>query len=196
MSKAVAAFLCMSLPALALVATQAQANPHVWVEAVIAFEVEDHRVTGFTFVWRFDDYFSSHTIGAHDLDGDGALDPAEVRALRTEVFDPLAQRGYYVHVWVGPDRREGPEIDRFMARVEERRLVYEFSVPVAPPADPGEEPVIVSLFDRTNAVDFRLAESDFLLVHGEVKPGCGFRVARGRGEQSGHPRPVTLGCGG
>ena len=144
----------------------------------------------------FDYFYSSHAIRTHDLDGDGALGPEEVRSLRADSFDPLARFDYHVHVWVGDGRREGHEVDRFSARVEDERLVLEFSVPVAPPADPGEGPVVVSLLDSGNEVDFRFAESNFILADGEVKTGCRFRVARGRGEQSGHPRPVTLTCGG
>ena len=48
------------------------------------------------------------------------------------------------------------------------------------------------MFDPENTVDFRFAESDFLLADGEVKAGCRFRIARGRDEQSGHPRPDTV----
>ena len=189
-----------SLPAvvlvLALAATDARANPHVWVDTSITFELEEHRVEGLTFEWRFDDFFSSHTIRTHDLDGDGTLGPEEVRRLRTDAFDPLARSGYHVHVWVGEARREDQAVDRFSARIEDGRLVCEFSMPLTPPADPGEGPVVVSVFDRENDVDFRLADSDFIRVDGDVKAGCRFRVARGRGAQSGHPRPVTLECGG
>ena len=188
--------LAAAVAALSLTATQALANPHVWVETRITFELEDHRVEGLRFAWRFDDFYSSHTIRTHDLDGDGALGPEEVRALRAEAFDPLARFDYYVHVWVGDARRDGHEVGGFSARVEDERLVYEFSMSVTPPADPGEGPVVVSVFDRENEVDFRFADTDFLLADGEVKTGCRFRVARGRGEQSGHPRPVTLTCGG
>ena len=189
-----------SLPALflalSLAGVQAHANPHVWVEAVITFEFTDHRVEGLAFVWRFDELYSSHTIRSYDRDGDGALAAAETAALRAETFDPLARLGYHVHIWAGGGRREGHEIDRFTARIEQNRLVIDFFVSVTPPADPREEAVVVSLFDRKNAVDFRFAESDFLRVDGEVTPGCKFRLARGKGEQSGHPRPVTLRCGG
>ena len=184
------------IAALSLAATQALANPHVWVESRITFEFEDHRVDGLRFAWRFDDYYSSHAIRTHDLDGDGALGPEETRALRTDSFDPLVRFDYFVHVWVGNGRRDVQKVDRFAAKVEGERLVYEFSVSITPPADPSEGPVAVSLFDRENAVDFRFAESEFLLVDGEVGAGCRFRVARGRRAQSGHPRPVTLDCGG
>ena len=196
MRNALGASLPAVILALALAATPALANPHVWVEARITFEFEDHRVERLAFAWRFDDFFSSHAIRTHDLDGDGALGPEEVRALRADSFDPLARFDYYVHAWVGGARREGHEVDRFSARVEDERLVFEFSVPVTPPADPGEGPVVVSLLDSENEVDFRFAESDFVLADGEVKSGCRFRIARGRGAQSGHPRPVTLTCGG
>jgi len=189
-----------SLPAviavLSLAPPTALANPHVWIEARVTFELVEHRVAGLGLTWRFDEFFSSHTIGIHDLDGDGELGPEELRALRADSFDPLARFDYHVHVWVGDDRREGHAVERFSAHVEDRRLVFEFSIPIEPPGDPGEAPVVVSLFDGENAVDFRYADSNFLLVAGDMTAGCTFRVARGRGKQSGHPRPVTLSCGG
>ena len=196
MRSALGASLAPAVVVLSLAAPPALANPHVWVESRITFELEDHRVEALTFAWRFDDFFSSHAIWTHDLDGDGALGAEEARSLRTDAFDPLARFDYYVHVWVEDTKRDGHEVDRFSARVEDARLVFEFSVPVAPPANPGEGPVVVSLFDGENEVDFRFAESNFLLVDGDLRSGCRFRVARGRGEQSGHPRPVTLTCGG
>ena len=196
MRSALGACLAPAVAALGLAATPALANPHVWVESRITFELEDHRVEALTFAWRFDPFFSSHAILIHDLDGDGALGTEEVRSLRTDAFDRLAHFDYYVHVWVGDAKRDGHEADRFSARVEDAHLVFEFSVPVAPPADPDEGPVVVSLFDGENEVDFQFAESNFLLVDGDLSSGCGFRVARGQGEQSGHPRPVTLTCGG
>jgi len=189
---AAVAVLSAFLPA----ATPVVANPHVWVESRITFELEDHRVEALAFEWRFDDFYSAYAIRTHDLDGDGALAPAEVQALRADTFDPLARFDYHVHVWVGDARREGHTVERFSARVEGERLVLEFSVPVTPPADPAEGPVVVSLFDGGNEVDFRFAESNFLLADGEVASDCRFRIARGRGGQAGHPRPVTLACGG
>lgn len=188
-----AAFL---LAASLLAPSAAQANPHVWVEASMAFDLEDHRVRGLTFTWRFDATYSSHVIRSHDRDRDGVLGPAEMQALRADTFDPLVRFGYHVHLWAGGGKREDRRIHGFTARIEERRLVIEFSMPVTPPADPGEEPVVVSLFDPRNVIDFSFRKPDFLRVAGGMKPGCRFRVARGRGEQSGHPRPVTLRCEG
>ncbi len=163
----------------------------------MAFELADHRVKGLAFTWRFDQYYSSHAIQSYDTDRDGFFTRTEMRPLRAGIFDPLGESDYHVHVWEAGGKREGHEIDRFTARIGEgNRLVIEFSVPVTPPADPSEAPVIVSLFDRKNVVDFGLAPVGFLAVMGALKPGCKFTVARGKGEQAGHPRIVTLKCGG
>lgn len=186
-----------SLLALLLVSPvlPAQANPDVWVTTAVTFEFADHRLSALTFVWRFDDYYSSRGILTYDTDRDGTLGPVEVERLRAESFDALSRFEYYVHLWVGAEKRGGLEVGRFTARIDGDTLVYEFSTPVRPPAGPGA-PVTVSLFDEETVVDFRLAKSDFLLVKGSMEAGCKFRLARGTGAQSGHRQPVTLDCGG
>ena len=177
-------------------ATDARGNPHVWVETGITFELDGHAVTGLTFAWRFDDYYSDHAIRSYDVDGNGALEAEEITTLRTGAFDPLGEFDYHVHIWAHGGKLESHAVDQFTAKIEDSRLVFEFSVPVAPPVDPNVEPVTVSVLDGSNVVDFRFAESDFLLVRGEMQEDCRFRIARGSGEQAGHPQTATLSCGG
>ena len=179
-----------------LAATDARANPDVWVEATITVAFDEQRVSGLGFSWAFDDFYSAHTIRTYDLDRDGVLTPLEVGNLRAETFDPLSPAGYFVHIWSGEEQYEGLDVDKFAARIEQSRLVYEFSADLTPPLDPKVEPVSVSLFDRDSFVDFSFADSPFLLVSGEMTPGCKFRVARGSGGRSGHPQPITLACEG
>ena len=179
-----------------LAATEARANPDVWVETTITVAFDDQRVSGLTFSWAFDDFYSAHAIRTYDLDGDGALNLLESMNLRSETFDPLSGADYFVHVWSGDEKRHGLDVNYFEARIEETTLVYAFSVPLAPPLDPQNDPVTVSLFDPENFVDFNFRDSEFLLVSGAMGAGCKFRIARGKGAQSGHPQPVTLACEG
>ena len=180
-----------------LAPAEARANPDVWVEATIIVTFDDQRVSGLGFSWIFDDFYSARTIQTYDLDRDGALNPLEVKNLRAETFDPLSHGRLFRSRLVGRGAtRQGHDVDRFAARIEETKLIYEFSVALTPPLDPKEAPVTVSLFDRDNVVDFNFSDSAFLLVSGEMSPGCSFRVARGKGAQSGHPQPVTLACEG
>ena len=187
--------LCVAV-ALSLAAGEARANPDVWIEATIAVAFDDERVGGLTVSWAFDDFYSAHAIRTYDLDRDGMFDSLESMTLRSETFDPLSGADYHVHVWSGDEKRRDIEVDDFEARIEDTTLVYAFSVPLAPPLDPLNGPVTVSLFDPKNFVDFDFPDSDFLLVSGAMGTGCTFRIARGDGAQAGHPRPVTLACEG
>ena len=188
-----ALFVALTLP---LAPAGARANPDVWVETTITVAFDNQQVSGLEIAWAFDDFYSAHTIQTYDLDGDGTLNPLEVGNLRAEAFDPLSRADYFVHIWSGEEKRDGFDVDRFGARIERGQLVYEFSVGLTPPLDPQAEPVTFSLYDREILVDFSFSESPFLLVSGEIAVGCTFRIARGTGAQSGHPRPVTLACGG
>ena len=181
---------------MSLAPAEARANPDVWVETTITVAFDDQRVSGLEFSWIFDDFYSARTVQTYDLDRDGAVNPLEVKNLRAETFDPLSPADYFVHIWSGDEKRQGHDADRFSARIEETKLIYEFSVALTPPLDPKEAPVTVSLFDRDNVVDFSFSDSPFLLVSGEMTAGCKFSVARGKGAQSGHPQPVTLACEG
>ena len=174
----------------------AHGNPDVWVEAGSTYRFEDGHVTGLAFEWRFDEYFSARTVNTYDANRSGALESEEVERLRTEAFDPLEKFDYYVHIWVGGEKRETPKIDEFSASIKDEKLVYRFTVALTPPADPGVGEIVASLFDEKIYVDFRFFEENFLLVEGAMGQDCKFRVARGKGAQSGHPRPVTLTCGG
>ncbi|MDE0392502.1 MAG: DUF1007 family protein [Rhodospirillales bacterium] len=194
MATIVGSWMLLVALTVSLGATEARANPDVWVEATITVAFDEERVSGLEFSWAFDDFYSAHTIQTYDLDRDGALNSLEAEHLRAETFDPLSPADYFVHVWAGEKQYEGQDVDRFSARIEEGKLVYEFFLALNPPLDPEEEPVTVSLFDRENFVDFNFADSAFLLVSGEMTEGCRFRVARGKGAQFGHPRPVTLAC--
>ena len=176
--------------------SDAHANPDVWVRAGATYRFEDMKVAAITFEWRFDEYFSDRTIRTYDSNENGVLEPKEVEQLRGEAFDPLKKFDYYVHIWVGGEKRENHQIESFEARVDNTKLIYRFTVALTPSANPRAEEVIASLYDKEIYVDFRLFENSFLLVQGVMSFDCKFRIARGKGAQSGHAQPITLKCGG
>ena len=180
----------------ALGAPGVQANPDVWVKAGMTYRFEDGKISGITFDWRFDEYFSSRAIETYDGDRSRVLEATEVGRLRGEAFDPLGKSGYHVHVWEAGKKRENLGIEDFTASIDGNLLVYRFTVGLTPPADPGAGDIVVSLYDKEIHIDFRFIEKNFILVQGAMTPGCKFRVARGKGAQADHRQPVTLKCGG
>jgi len=178
----------------AMGAPEVHANPDVWVRAGATYHFEDSKVSAITFEWRFDAYFSSRTIQTYDRDKSGVFEATEIDRLRGEAFEPLEKFDYYVHIWDGTKKRDHPQIEAFDAAIDDRKLVYRFTVRLTPPADPAVQKIIASLYDPNIVVDFRLFEKNFLLVDGAMDPDCKFRIARGKGAQSGHTQPITLRC--
>lgn len=175
---------------------EAAANPDVWVKVLATYRFEERAVTAITYEWQFDEYFSARTVRAFDANANGAFEPDEIERLRLEVFEPLAKFQFHVHVWVGDDKRKPVNPTHFEARVQDKRLVYRFTVPVDPPADPRARSIVASLHDKDTVIDFEFVKKDFLLVEGTIDPDCKFRLARGKGAQAGHAQSVTLKCGG
>ena len=119
----VKALLLALVVAVSLGVGRVNANPDVWVTAGIIFWFEDARVNGLTYVWRFDDYYSSRAVQTYDSNRDGTFGPQEVARLRAESFDPLTRFGYYVHVWANGEKRKTPDIENFTASIEDAHLV-------------------------------------------------------------------------
>ena len=176
--------------------SNAYANPDVWVTAGATYHFEGKKVSAITFEWKFDEYFSNRTIRTYDSNMNGVLESEEVGHLRAGAFDPLKKFDYYLHIWVGGEKRGNHLIENFESRIDDTKLVYRFTVALTPAANPGAEEVIASLYDKEIYVDFRLFKNNFVLVQGVMNSDCKFKIARGKGAQYGHAQPIFLKCGG
>ena len=195
MSLTVKILLLATVAAVAFSWRSASANPDVWVKTEMNYRFVESRITAISFEWQFDEYFSSRTIEAFDVNQNGTLEQGEIEHLRHEAFNPLKKFDYYVHVWVAGKKRTKSEIVNFTANVDNNRLVYRFTMALTPPADPGSGAVVASLYDKTYHVDFKFKKQKFILVEGAMSPNCKFQIKRGSGAMSGHRQPVTLRCG-
>ena len=139
-----------------LAPAEARANPDVWPRPRSPSPSTISGSADWNFRGKFDDFYSARTVQTYDLDRDGTLNPLEAKNLRAETFDPLSPADYFVHIWSGDEKRQGHDVDRFAARIEETKLIYEFSVALIPPLDPKEAPVTVSLFRSGQRCGFQL----------------------------------------
>ena len=176
-----------------LLAGAARANPDVWASYAVVYRLEHRTAVGLTLEWRFDPFFSHRAMTAFDENGDGAFDGDEAGRLEAELVEPLARRGFYLHVLAGGEPRAF-SLATFEPALEGSSLVYRFTVDFEPPVPYAREPLVVSLHDAEVYYDFAFAPEDFLLVQGMLEPDCGFRVGPGTGPLSGHRRTITLAC--
>ena len=179
---------------LVLVSPTAFANPDIWVQSKVTYRLEKESVVGLALEWRFDQYFSSRTIETIDEDGDGAFSESEAARMRQEIFDPLSENDYHLHVLSDGAPRDFSVV-AFEPAIDNDRLLYRFAVELGSPVSYRREALVVSQYDERVVFDFSFVERDFLLIDGPLAAGCKFRIGRGRGALSGHDKTIALVCG-
>ena len=146
--------LCLTL--LAATAVALQAHPHMWIDGTFELQLDPRGLTGIVATWVFDQFNSADMIFMFDDDLDGTLSPAEVRRIHDEAFVHLVQLDYFVIAYSGQRQLAIPEAEQFDARIEGRRLVYEFTLPLSVPWQDLND-LIVAFFDESFFIDFMSA---------------------------------------
>jgi ABC-type uncharacterized transport system substrate-binding protein len=154
----------------------ATAHPHVWITDVTTFVFEDRQLVGLRHRWTFDEFFGSFVIEEHDLDGDGRFDPAEMAALRQGAFVNLEAFDYFTHLRIDGDTWPLRKVESFAASIEDGVLVYEFTLALPQPVDPGAADVAVGVYDPEYYVEVLLDEHDPVRFAGLPSGACTFDI--------------------
>ena len=152
------------------------AHPHVWIDAVVTFVFEDRQLVGLRHHWTFDEFFGSFVIEEHDVDGNGAFDAAEVSAIRDNAFSNLREFDYFTHVRLDGQTLPLREVSDFAARIQDRVLVYEFTMPLPEPVDPGKDSFAASVYDVEYYVEVLLDQYDPVRFEGIPSGGCTYEI--------------------
>lgn len=138
-------------------AAPAGAHPHVWIDARLAVAVDaEARVTALTVTWRLDALYSQTTVAGLDADGDGAYSPSELRPLIDESMRNLEEWFFFTDARKAEDRLPTSPVQDYEAFMDGDRLVYEFTLPLAEPEQPGQEGLRVRLFDPSLYIGIEL----------------------------------------
>lgn len=176
----------------------AGAHPHVWITNVTTFVFEDRQLVALRHRWTFDEFFGSFVISEHDLDGDGRIDPAETASLRQGAFDNLAEFDYFTHLRIDGETWAIGTNETFTAHVEDGELVYEFTLSLSQPVDPGAVDVALGVYDPEYYVEVLLDEHDPVRFAGLPSGACTFDIREDaeRPIYYGmvYPLAITLAC--
>lgn len=148
---AVRALLAVA-PAL-FVAGGARAHPHVWIENVTTFHFNAGKIGAIKLKWTFDELFGAGLIDQFDKNKDKKFDAAELAALQKGAFDNLREYNYFTHVTIDGKDLPTRTVAGFAASVENGRLVYEFTVPLAEPVDPRKARLVLGIYDPSYFVE-------------------------------------------
>jgi ABC-type uncharacterized transport system substrate-binding protein len=152
------------------------AHPHVWIDAAATFVFQDGALVALRQHWRFDEFFSSFVIEEHDANGDRALDQAEIEAIRTQAFSNLREYGYFTHARLDGETLPLDEVGDFTARIEDDLLVYEFTLPLPEPVDPGADRFAAAIYDSEYYVEVLLDQHDPVRFEGISSGACTFAI--------------------
>jgi ABC-type uncharacterized transport system substrate-binding protein len=148
--------------------------------------------------WRFDEFFSSFVIEEHDANGDGAFDRAETDAIREQAFGNLREYGYFTHARQGGKALPLDEVSDFAARIEDGLLVYDFTLALPEPVDPGAERVAAAIYDSDYYVEILLDQDDPVRFEGIPNGACTFAIREDLENPvyMVNPLTITLSCAG
>ncbi|MEM7068588.1 MAG: DUF1007 family protein [Pseudomonadota bacterium] len=158
-----------------LTVSQADAHPHVFVEANI--EIVRNNKGEFVElrqVWRFDELFSSTIVIDYDDNTDGELDEKELKNVTTIVKESIAEYDFYTAMRVGGKALEFYEPEEIGAYFEDGKMIMFLSLEPAKPYDLSKAPLKVSASDTSYYVAFEF-DNESVFVSGNSK-GCSSNV--------------------
>jgi ABC-type uncharacterized transport system substrate-binding protein len=174
------------------------AHPHVWIDAVATFVFEDGALVRLRQHWQFDELFSSFVIEEHDANGDKVLDQAEIEAIREQAFSNLRDYGYFTHARLDGEKLPLDEVNDFTTRIEDDLLVYEFTMLLPEPVDPGAARFAAGIYDPEYYVEVLLDPHDPVRFEGIPSGACTFAIREDTDNPiyygMVYPLAITLSC--
>ena len=137
------------------VVTVAAAHPHVFVDAAFELEFSGGIPDSIRVRWRFDDFFSRMILVDFAGTATGPLSEAQIEQLRVGAFENLSHYGFFTAILIDDEELEITSTRNFSAAVDQRALVYTFTIPLAQPGGPSEgriaesRQVVIGTYDES-----------------------------------------------
>ena len=131
----------------------AHAHPHMWIDGSLDFDFNASGLSGVKVRWVFDAFNSAEMLTLWDRDGDGQLTGGEVELVRDSGFAHLYDNGYFILAQTTGSELEIPVAGSFNTRVDDGKLIYEFSVPLQVRWNLVDG-LTLGFFDRSYYIDF------------------------------------------
>lgn len=143
-----------------------RAHPHIWIDAVATLVFAESKLTAVRIQWTFDELFSGALRDQFDPNKTGKFDGQALANLKEDAARGLKEFNWFTHLTIGGKKLAIAEGKDFSAAIEGDRVVYRFTVPIAPPVDPAQTSVTLSLYDQSFYIDVALAKEKPVRVEG------------------------------
>lgn len=158
---------------LTLLATPADAHPHVWVQVRDTFRFDDQgRIQAIVSRWWLDDVYTASALAGLDHNRDGVYSTAELAPLRKEMRSSFSEHSYFTFLTSdGQPIHFGRGADLSLA-VDATFLMVELELPLAEPIDPRRSRVELRSLDESYFVAIDLVPEDPVHLEGGVPTSC------------------------
>lgn len=151
------------------------AHPHIWVDARMTLTFNDSgALTTIGHVWAFDEAFSSWAVTGLDLDGDGAVSPAEMAELGADYVDGLGEYDYFTFAGEGDVDFKLAAIGTPEMRIEDGRVVMQFDLGLEQPRAIGDAFEIAVMDTEWYVALDLVSDNPVSLIN--APDGCGTRT--------------------
>ncbi|HVQ76975.1 MAG TPA: DUF1007 family protein [Candidatus Binatia bacterium] len=170
-----------------LLAGDAAAHPHVFIDASVEVVFGSPGFTGVRVTWAFDDLFSSTILTSFERDGSGGFSPAGIKEIEERHLESFRSFGYFLDITANGSPVPVASVKDFRVRVDKAQVIYAFTAVVTPPAEPqGALAIVVD--DPTFYSAFAVVEPVRVQVAAEYQAEC--RLAR----DAATNRPEGIAC--
>lgn len=165
-------YLLAAAAAFCFAPSQANAHPHVFVEASI--EIVRNNAGEFSElrqVWRFDEIFSSTLVLDFDANTDGVLDKSEIKTITNIVKESISEYDYYTALRAGTKGIDFYKPDELNAYMEDGQIIMFLSIEPTKNHSFKDAPLRVSASDTSYYVAFEMKYEN-VTIHGPNPEEC------------------------
>ena len=131
----------------------AKAHPHVFVDARFELVFVDNKLHSINQEWHFDELFSMSIIDDFDANQDGVFSEEEIANVQENAFENLKNYNFFNNIFYGENKIENLEYTSFKAAIDDKKMIYDFTVALKEPLDVLTSLTSIGLYDPEYFID-------------------------------------------
>ena len=148
-----------------VVTTQAEAHPHVFVDARAELVFNDQaQLIAIRHVWRFDEAFSAYATQGMATDDDGQITREILQPLAKVNVDSLKDYDYFSLLHIGGKRYGFKLPTDYWLQMDQGQLTLFFTLNLTQPVKTAKQTIVLDVYDPAYFVDFTLVPSEPALL--------------------------------
>ncbi len=160
------------LACLLVLASPAEAHPHVWVSVKTTVLFKGGTIVGLRHKWTFDKYYTAMALEGLDTNKDGIYSKRELAPLAQTNMDGMKRFNYFTFAKLGAgDLKFSAPVDYWLDYTNEI-LTLHFTLPFEKPVLADAKGFSFAVYDQSFFIAFNLAKKDPIALGGEVPAGC------------------------